>query len=132
MRHVLRRYAIIFAACPPLFAVCVLFAMSFAHFTLRDALFASVNTVGSAGVLGIGVWRVCERRPWPLHFGLKFYLLQVCVAVAYATLWTAIASALESIRRGSLPQPGALGPLLLMGVWWYLLFAGLAYVVQTR
>src|SRR3954462_12240829 len=101
MRHRILRYGIVVAAWVPFFVVCVLFAMLYAHLTPHDAILTSLNTVGTASALGIAVWHVCQRRPWPLRFSLRFYLLQLFQAAAYAIVWTLIASSLESIRHGA-------------------------------
>ncbi len=51
----------------PLFAIWVFFAMLYAHYPLRAALGTSMISMGSASLLGIAVWHVCQRWPWPLR-----------------------------------------------------------------
>jgi hypothetical protein len=137
MARVVRRYAIVFAAWLPFFAIWVLYAMSYAHYRLSAALITSLISMGSASLLGIAVWHVCWRWPWPLRLDVKFYLLQICFAIAYSVLWSITAIGLESLRRGANPlrdiwKAPFLGWQLLMGVWLYGLFAGVSYAVQTR
>jgi len=137
MRKVIKRYAIVFAAWLPFFAIWVLYAMSYAHFRLASALATSMISMGSASLLGIGVWYVCQRWPWPLRLSLKFYLLQISFASLYTILWAISINVLESMRRGSRPlQDFWRSPFLpwqlLTGVWLYGLFAGVSYAVQTR
>jgi two-component system, LytTR family, sensor kinase len=137
MRKAIKRYAIVLAAWLPFFAIWVLFAMSYAHYRLPNALVTSLISMGSASLLGIAVWHVCQRWPWPLRLGLKFYLLQIFIASAYSILWSVLIFGLESIRRGDSAlkdfwRSPFLGWQLLTGVWLYGLFAGVSYAVQTR
>ena len=137
MRQTLKRYAIVFAAWLPFFAIWVFFAMSYAHYSLRAALATSMISMGSASLMGIAVWHLCQRWPWPLRLDLKFYFLQIFFASVYSILWSISVYWLESIRRGSnalrdfLSSP-LLGWQLLTGVWLYGVFAGVSYAVQTR
>jgi signal transduction histidine kinase len=137
MRRVIRRYATVLAAWLPFFVIWVLFAMLYAHYPLRAALLTSLIAMGSASMLGIAVWHVCQHRPWPFRLDLKFYLLQVFFAAVYSIVWNLSAYSLESIRRGANPlqdlsRSPLLGWQLLTGVWLYGLFAGVSYAVQTR
>jgi len=136
VRKVINRCAIVFAAWLPFFVLWVLFALSFARDSFRAVFVASLITMGSAGLLGIVVWHTCRRWPWPLRFNLKFYSLHVVFAVLYAAAWTLVVFALDSLRRLS-PVPGFWsGPILarqlLIGFWFYAIFAGVSYAVQTR
>jgi signal transduction histidine kinase len=137
MRKAIQRYAIAFVAWLPFFALWALFAMTYAHFRLSVALTVSMISMGSAGLLGIAVWHICQRWPWPLRLSLKFYLLQICLASLYSILWVLSADTLDSIRRGShllqdVWRSPVLGWQLLMGLWLYGVFAGVSYAVQTR
>jgi signal transduction histidine kinase len=136
MRKAIRRYAIVLAAWLPFFVIWTLFAMVYAHYRLGAALAASAISMGTATVLGILVWHVCQRLPWPLRLDLEFYLLQVWFASAYSILWTVLTYWFDSIRRGGnvwdLWNSPFLGWELLMGLWLYGLFAGVSYAVQTR
>ena len=133
----IKRYAIVFAAWFPFFAIWVLFAMLYAHYPLRGALVVSAISMGSASLWGIAAWHVCQRWPWPLKLDLKFYLLQIFFASLYSVLWNVSVYSLEATRRGANPlqdlrRAPLLGWQLLMGVWLYGLFAGVSYAVQTR
>lgn len=92
--------------------------------------------MGSAGLLGIAVWYACRRRPWPLGYNLSFYLLHVLFALLYAAAWTIAAYGLESLHRGSFVRGFWSWPILirqlLTGFWFYAIFAGVFYAVQTR
>ena len=133
---VIRRCAIALAAWLPFFALWVLFAMSFAREPFSAVFAASLITMGSAGLLGIGVWQLCRRYPWPLGFNLNFYLLHVFFALLYANVWTGAVYGLDALRRGG-PAPGFWSwPIfirqLMTGIWFYTIFAGVSYAIQTR
>ncbi len=136
IRKAITRYAIVLAAWLPFFALWVLFAMSYAHDRISAVLVPSLISMGSAGLLGIAVWHMCRRWPWPLGFSLRFYLLQISFGLGYAAAWTAAVYGLEFLRRGAAVQGfwswTVLCRQLLMGIWFYALFAGISYAVQTR
>jgi two-component system, LytTR family, sensor kinase len=110
--------------------------MLYAHYPWRAAVATSLISMGSASLLGIAVWHVCRRLPWPLRLDLKFYSLHVFFAAVYSVFWSVVAYSIDSIRRGSTPwdiwRSPFLGWQLLMGLWLYGLFAGVSYAVQTR
>jgi len=126
----------VLAAWLPFFAIWVLYAMSYAHYRFSAALVTSLISMGSASLLGIATWHVCQRWPWPLRLDLKFYLLHILFASLYSILWSIATFGLESLRRGTNPldfwRAPFLGWQLLMGVWLYGLLAGVSYSVQTR
>jgi hypothetical protein len=135
-RNIIRRGAIVLAAWLPFFAVWLLVGLSFAREPFSAVLVASLISMGSAGLLGIAVWYACQRRPWPLGFRLKFYLLQICFAVMYGGAWTLAIYGIEYLRHGSAVHGYWSWPTisrqLLMGIWFYALFASISYAVQTR
>jgi len=135
MRRVLKRFTIAFAAWLPFFAIWVLYAMSYAHYSFRAALLASLISMGSASALGVAAWHACQRWPWPLRLDLKFYLLQALFASIYSVAWSIAVYWLDSLRRGALLgfwKNPLLGWQLLTGLWLYGVFAGVSYAVQTR
>ena len=87
MRRVIEHYAIVLAAWLPFFAIWVFFAMLYGHFPLRAAVVTSMISMGSASLLGLAVWHICQHWPWPLRLDLKFYFLQVFLASWYSALW---------------------------------------------
>ena len=133
---IIRRCAIALAAWLPFFALWVLFAMSFARDPFFTIFITSLITMGTAGLLGIAVWQLCRRWPWPLGFNLNFYLLQVTFALLYAAVWIIAVDGLDALRRGS-PAPGLLSlPVLarqlMIGIWFYTIFAGVSHAIHTR
>lgn len=131
-----KHYGIVFAAWLPFFLIWVLYGMSMAHYQFSTALLTSLISMGSASLLGIAVWHLCGRWPWPLRLDLKFYLVQASLAAAYSMIWSACVDILECIRRGSSPLNFWKSPLLpwqlLTGVWLYGVFAGVSYALQMR
>jgi len=136
VHKLIKRCAIALAAWLPFFTIWLLVAMSFARDRFSAVLIGSLVSMGSAGLLGIAVWYVCQRWPWPLGFKLNFYVLQISFAVAYGVAWTAVVYGLEFLRRGSAAEAfwswSALGRQMLMGIWFYAVFAGISHAVQTR
>ena len=137
MSKAIRRYTIVFAAWLPFFVIWVFFSMIYAGATLGGALITGAISMGSASLLGIGVWHVCQRWPWPLRLSIGFYLLHILLACAYAVAWIVATAGLESIHHGKNVFPEVLASRVLgwealMGLWLYGLFAGVSYAVQTR
>lgn len=137
MQTTIKRYAIVLAAWLPFFVIWVFYARSYAHYTFRAALLTSLISMGSASLLGIAVWHVCQRWPWPLRLDVKFYFLHILFASFYSIFWSIAVDWLESVRRGTNAlqdfwRNPFLGWQLLTGLWLYGLFAGVSYAVQTR
>jgi histidine kinase len=135
MRKAIKSYAIVLAAWLPLFVIWVFVTMSYVRFF--SALVTSMISMGSAGLLGIAVWHICQHWPWPLRLTLRFYLIHILLASIYAFVWNLTIYWLESIRLGTNAlhdfwASRVLGWQLLMGVWIYGLFAGVSYAVQIR
>src|SRR5258707_7491977 len=131
VRKLINRCAVALAAWLPFFALWLLVAMSFARGRFSTVLIESLISMGSAGLLGIAVWYVCQRWPWPLGFKLNFYLLQIFFAVVYGIAWTASIYGVVSLRvrntfQGFLSWAG-LGRQTLIVVWIYAVFAGVSH-----
>src|SRR3954468_18843238 len=97
-RKAIKRSGIVAASLLPFYAIWVLFGLSYGRDPLSSILAGSLAAVGSAGVLGIGVWYLCKRFPWPLGFSLKFYLLQILFGIIYGTLWAAAVVGFAELR----------------------------------
>lgn len=137
MLKALKRYGIVLAAWSPFFVVWVLLAMSYARMSFGAAVFSSLVSVGTATVLGMAVWYVCSRLPWPLQPSIRFYVAHFALASLYAMVWTSLICAFDSIRRGEnlfhqYLHSATFGWQVLTGVWIYGLFAGVSYATQIR
>ena len=85
-----------------------------------------------AALLGVLVHRLLKRVPWPRHFRLRFALFHLVAAPAYAASWILATSFVESVVRGQLVLvvgPG-LFPFLVLGVWLYVMVAGISYAIE--
>ena len=136
MPTLVRRVTIILIAWLPLFGFWVLSAMSISNASLSAVFLPCLISMGSGGLLGIVVWYLCQRWPWPAHFTARFYVLQVLLAITYALAWTALVFVFESLRLGK-AAPGmwtwaGLARECSLGIWLYGMFAGVSYAVQTR
>lgn len=96
----------------------------------RAALLA-VRSLLPAALLGMLVYRFANRVPWPQPFRMRFALLHAVAAIAYALAWIIAVSTVESAMRGRLVivlGPG-LVPFLVLGVWLYVMVAGISYAI---
>ena len=133
---VMKRTAVVLAVWLPFFAIWLFVALTYGREPFLVVLVGSLISLGSAGLLGIPVWYACRRWPLPRVFRVNFYLLQICFAALYGSLWTVATYALEYVHnRGVLPgtfSPSATVRQWLFGMWFYAIFAGISYAVQTR
>jgi len=132
-----KSYAAVLVRCLPFFALWVLVAKTSAAISFREAFVSSSISVGAAACLGIGVWHLCDRMPWPLRAKISFYAIQGILSVIFTVSWNLLICALESIRGCTNVFPlywtsRALGWQLLIGIFIYGVFAGVSYSVQTR
>jgi LytS/YehU family sensor histidine kinase len=90
--------------------------------------------MGTAGALAILVWLACKRWPWPSAFRLRFYALQIVLALLYAVAWTAVVFTLDYVRvaNPSLQSLTAWSRTLPLEFWLYAVTAGMFHAVQTR
>jgi len=123
--------------------VAALFALMFrmAHGgPASDALFMALQLVLTAALLGIAVYRFTQRVPWPHPLRLGFAATHALAAFVYALTWfvlnvliaSIVASILQSIDHGSFVLALAIGPgwglpYIMLGVWLYVMVAGIAY-----
>jgi signal transduction histidine kinase len=110
-----------------------LIATSHPEAGLHGALFAALRAVGAAAVLGLLVYRLAVRFPWPHPFRPGFVLVHLLAAGVYAHAWVTLTSAMESMLRGRLViiAPAGIVPYLILGVWLYVMVAGVAYATRA-
>jgi signal transduction histidine kinase len=91
-----------------------------------------------SAVLGLGVWWLSGRIAFPDRGRVRFCALQLLLALAFAALWNGIWLARWAIGvgwRAALEQTGGvawLGWGMMMGVWLYLIIAGIAYTLRVH
>ncbi|MEP7064987.1 MAG: histidine kinase [Gemmatimonadota bacterium] len=99
--------------------------------SLLHAVMLAVRSLLPAALLGVLVYRFAERVPWPRPFRLRFALMHVGAALVYAFSWIAATSTVESVTRGRLViviGPGFV-PFFVLGVWLYVMVAGISYAI---
>jgi signal transduction histidine kinase len=92
----------------------------------------AVRSLLPAALLGVLVHRLLKRMPWPRPFRLRFALFHLIAAPAYAISWVLASSLVESVLRRHLilvVGPG-LFPFLVLGVWLYVMVAGISYAIE--
>jgi hypothetical protein len=92
-----------------------------------------LHAIAPAALLGLVVYRGTTRLPWPRPFRAWFIAVHVLAAAAYALSWLVLASAIESVlmhRVVIMVGPGFV-PFLVLGVWFYVMVAGVSYAMQA-
>jgi signal transduction histidine kinase len=104
---------------------------------MHSAIFAGARAIGCAAVLGLLVNRLTQRFPWPVPMRVSFIALHLGAAAVYAATWIALTTTFESTLlmahagRWQLMYRGPLVPFLIMGVWFYIMVAAVAYASQA-
>lgn len=93
------------------------------------AAFIALRMIVAAAVLGLLVQRLTERFPWPQPVRPVFMLAHAALAVVYAIAFVVLNSVIESVLRGEavLVVGNGLAPFLVVGVWLYIMIAGVSY-----
>lgn len=110
-----------------------LIATAHPHSGLHGAAFAALRAVGAAALLGLLVHRFAVRIPWPHPFRPVFVAVHLVAAAVYAVSWVALTSLMESVIRSRLViiAPAGVVPYLILGVWLYVMVAGVAYATRA-
>ncbi len=93
------------------------------------AAMAAARAIFPAALLGLVVNRFVRGYPWPRPFRPSFMLVHLAAAATYALAWVAAVSIVESIAHLHLAivvGPGFM-PFFVLGVWLYVMVAGVAY-----
>ena len=104
---------------------------------LRIADTALTRTAISAS-LGIGVWWLSGRIAFPDRGRMRFYALQLGLALVFATLWNVLWYLRAALTGGWASAIAAAGDThwigwqMMMGVWLYLLIAGVSYTLRVH
>lgn len=105
-----------------------------AHGTpVMQSALISLRMIIAAALLGLLVQRLTERLPWPGIVTPGFVLIHVAAALAYSIAWVVLNSAIESIVRGAISIVIGVGlsSFLVLGVWMYVMIAGVSYTMQS-
>lgn len=102
-----------------------------------SALFIGLRAIACAAVLGVGVYRLAERLPWPHPLRLRFVAAHLVAAPLYAVAWLVLTNVVEVALHGGLHGPGVvvirlpLARYLVMGLWLYIMVTGVAYALSA-
>ncbi|MFN0178536.1 MAG: sensor histidine kinase [Gemmatimonadales bacterium] len=98
------------------------------------AVLYGFRLVAAAAILAVLVDRLTIRLPWPRVIRPQFALIHLVAAAAYASLWVASVSLVESVFRRQLvlvTGPTGVFSFLILGGWLYLMVAGVAYATRA-
>jgi signal transduction histidine kinase len=99
------------------------------------ALLVSLRMMVAAAALGLLVERLTERLPWPRPFRASFVAVHLAAAGGYAIAWLILNSVIVSLLRWQtilvVSVGYGIGPFLVLGVWLYVMVAGVSYATQA-
>ena len=93
----------------------------------------ALRSLITAAIIGSAIPRITQRLPWTSPLSARFIGLHAMFAVAYAILWIALNSVIESILHAQLVitvGPG-FGPTFVTGVWLYVMIAVVSYMMRA-
>jgi signal transduction histidine kinase len=99
----------------------------------HSAVLLALRMLVTAAALGLAVQALTERLRWPHPFHLWFVLVHLAAAIVYAAAWVLLNSLVVSLlhRRLVLDAGPLLGPYLVLGVWIYVMVAGVSYAARA-
>jgi hypothetical protein len=100
---------------------------------LLEASMVGLRMVITAAIPGLLVTRLTDGLPWPRPIRPAFIAVHFVAAFAYAGIWILFNSFIESALRGQavLMVGYGLGPFLILGVWIYVMIAGVTYATRA-
>jgi signal transduction histidine kinase len=100
---------------------------------LLEASMVGLRMVITAAIPGLLVTRLTDGLPWPRPVRPAFIAAHFVAAFAYAGIWILFNSFIESVLRGQavLMVGYGLGPFLILGVWIYVMIAGVTYATRA-
>ena len=101
--------------------------------SVASAAFISLRMIVAAAILALPVQRLTERFPWRSPVTPGFVGLHLLAAIVYSVAWVLLNSLIESVVRGSLVIVVGVGlsSFLVLGVWMYVMIAGVSYTIQS-
>lgn len=136
-RSPLRPVPVVAAAWLTFFVLWTLFILGWGQGTvsLGTAAMAGLTATVTAAALSVPVWHRTARYPWPERLTAAFPARHLGLALVFAGAWTVLGPVLGILLEGGNPADLTWdGPVyswrLLMGVWLYVLVAGLSYAVR--
>lgn len=98
-----------------------------------SAALAATRAIVPAALLGLIVQRFTRRFAWPRPFRLTFLAGHLAAAALYSASWLVLTFASE-VRfnvQGTDAFGRSLVPFLILGVWLYVMVAGVSYATQA-
>ncbi len=101
--------------------------------TFRPAALISLRMIIAAAILAVAVQRLTERHPWPSPISIGFAGIHLLAAFLYSIGLVLFNSVIESVSERSLVivVGVGIGPFLMLGVWLYVMIAGVSYTIQS-
>lgn len=100
-----------------------------ANSNIHQATLVGLRIMLTAAALGLIVQRFTERVPWPSRVRPSFVALHLVAAFLYSGVWLALNIIVESLLHHGIVisiGPGFV-PYLTLGVWLYVMVAGVSY-----
>ena len=97
------------------------------------AAMISLRMIVAAAAVGFLVQRITERFPWRTPVSVGFVALHFLAAILYSFVWLLTNSIFESILQGQLVIVVGIGlaSFALVGIWLYVMIAGVSYTIQS-
>ena len=100
---------------------------------LHFAVVTALVSIAIAAALGFAVQRLTERVAWPHPFRFSFLALHIGSALGYAVVWQGLTRVVQWAMHGNAPLAFSfrLVPSLVVGIWLYVMVAGVAYATAA-
>lgn len=98
-----------------------------------QAALIGVRAIVPAALLGLLVHRLARRLPWPSPMRLRFVFAHAAAAAVYSATWLLLNAVWVLIGHGSsaVMMERTAVPFLVLGVWLYIMVAGVSYAAQA-
>jgi two-component system, LytTR family, sensor kinase len=113
----------------PLWALFAAIIHAAHHTSLAGASHIALRMILAAAALGFLVLKFAERFAWPSPVTPGFVATHFAAALLYSASWIALNSLIESAIRGRLVLVVGVGVLssFMLGIWLYVMIAGVSY-----
>ncbi len=93
----------------------------------------SLRMIIAAAGLAVVVHKFTEKLRWPARITVAFVLIHFAAAFVFSFSWLLLNSAIESVVRGviAIVIPYGIVSMIMLGVWLYVMIAGVSYSVQA-
>lgn len=100
---------------------------------VAGAILVALRMSVAGALLGLLVYRLVRRFPWPPSFDIRFMAVHLVAAAAFTSAFFILNSVMESAARGQLVIVigTGLGAYLVFGVWLYIMITGVVYANEA-